>query len=106
MKTTEPLLKVAEVFMSEPCGRFWGYDIGQRVDLRSGVLYPLLHRLRDAGWLTDMWEEPPSDGRRRAPARRCYELTEVGAERLGALLAARPAFDAEVAKPSWVPRPA
>lgn len=85
--------------MADPSSRFWGYDLTQRAGLRSGVLYPLLHRMLEEGWLEDGWEEP-APGRRKAPPRRYYVLTEVGAERLGAVLAARPR---EASKRSWQP---
>lgn len=50
----------------------------QATGLASGTLYPLLHRLLEAGWLTARWEEadPAAQGR---PARRYYRLTPQGA---------------------------
>src|SRR3712207_8962836 len=36
----------------------WGYDLSKRSGVRSGVLYPILRRLLEKGWLTDGWEEP------------------------------------------------
>jgi PadR family transcriptional regulator PadR len=87
--------------MSDPTSRFWGYDLGRRASLRSGVLYPMLHRLLDEGWLVDGWEEPAPAGKRKAPPRRYYELTELGATNLGAVLAARAAG---MPLRSWQPR--
>lgn len=101
MRPTEQLLQVAEVLMSEPTGRFWGYDIGRRAHLRSGVLYPILHRMLDEGWLQDGWDEAPPSGKRKAPPRRYYELTDLGARNLGAALAAR---NAGVPLRSWQPK--
>lgn len=58
-----------------------GYDIGQRIELRSGgilrfnvaSLYPLLYRLEKRGWIRGRWVEKP--GQRR---RRYYRLTPTG----------------------------
>jgi PadR family transcriptional regulator PadR len=54
--------------------------------VRSGVLYPMLTRMLEAGWLTDGWEDPATI-REKRPPRRYYELTDLGRLRLGALLA-------------------
>jgi PadR family transcriptional regulator PadR len=86
MRLTQPLVQVAEVLMSDPSGRHWGYDLSRRARVRSGVLYPMLHRMLDQGWLKDGWEEIPG-GKRQAPPRRYYELTPAGCAELGALLA-------------------
>lgn len=44
-------------------------------DLKSGTLYPLLHSLEQAGWVTAR-EEPTASGR----TRRYYHLTGSGRE--------------------------
>ena len=41
-------------------------------DLPEGTIYPALHRLEEAGWLSSHWDESAS--RRR----RIYELTQKG----------------------------
>jgi transcriptional regulator len=46
---------------------------GDSFDIKEGALYPALHRLRNAGFVVDAWDEAPS-GR---PAR-FYALTETG----------------------------
>ena len=46
-------------------------------DLKSGTLYPLLHTLEQAGWVTAR-EEPAAGGR----TRRYYHLTGSGREQL------------------------
>jgi PadR family transcriptional regulator, regulatory protein PadR len=43
----------------------------------EGTIYPLLSRLRRAGWLDSKWSESPS-----GPPRRYYSLTEEGREAL------------------------
>lgn len=59
----------------------------RKAGVRSGVLYPMLTRMLDEGWLTDGWEnlDPRVD---RRPPRRYYELTDKGKAQLGALLVA------------------
>lgn len=89
MKRTESLIHVAVVLMEDPAAHHWGYDVSKKAKIRSGVLYPILHRMLDEEWLTDGWEETPADGRKRPP-RRYYELTDKGRAQLGALLAAAP----------------
>jgi PadR family transcriptional regulator PadR len=85
MKQTSALLQVAAALMAQPRGRHWGYDLGKQTGLRSGVLYPVLQRMFDHGWLSDGWEDPPETGRRKRPPRRYYEITELGMRELGAL---------------------
>jgi PadR family transcriptional regulator PadR len=86
MKRTKSVGELAVALMADPIGRHWGYELTKQSGLRSGVLYPILHRMLDAGWLEDGWEDPPSGaGKRTRPPRRYYELTDVGREQLGAL---------------------
>ncbi|GAA0744484.1 helix-turn-helix transcriptional regulator [Dactylosporangium roseum] len=53
----------------------YGYELGQRIGLRAGTLYPILMRLRDRGLLEATWESDPPEGR---PARHLYRLTGAG----------------------------
>ena len=71
---------------ANPDGRHWGYEMSRESGLRSGVLYPVLHRMLDEGWLVDGWEEMTKEGRRRPP-RRYYEITDEGRRQMGAVLA-------------------
>lgn len=50
---------------------------GGTFDLPEGTIYPVLHRLEQAGLLSSTWTTPPS-GRRR----RVYTLTRSGTSRL------------------------
>lgn len=86
MRKTHALVQVAMALMVDPAGRHWGYDLAKRAGVRSGVLYPMLTRMLDQGWLTDGWEDP-STIREKRPPRRYYELTEDGRRELGATLA-------------------
>jgi PadR family transcriptional regulator, regulatory protein PadR len=72
-------------FLEAPQDRHWGYDLSKRAGVRSGVLYPILRRMLEQGWLTDGWENPWETGRSRPP-RRYYVLTEEGLSQAGALL--------------------
>ncbi|MGW1676051.1 PadR family transcriptional regulator [Saccharopolyspora sp. NPDC002376] len=79
-------MQVASVLMGNPTSKHWGYELGRQAGVRSGVLYPMLTRMLDEGWLTDGWEDPETiQGR---PPRRYYELTEEGKLELGAVLQA------------------
>lgn len=52
-----------------------GLSLAQETGLSSGTLYPLLSRLRDAGFLESAWREPEVRGR---PPRHAYRLTAAG----------------------------
>ena len=84
-------MQVAIALLERRGERQWGYELGQRAELRSGVLYPILHRLLEQGWLEDGWEEQEGEGSRRRPPRRYYEVTELGERELVALLGSAPA---------------
>jgi PadR family transcriptional regulator PadR len=73
------------VVLDDPVRRHWGYELSKRSGVRSGVLYPMLTRMLDEGWLTDGWEDPTTISNKRPP-RRYYELTDKGRLALGAVL--------------------
>jgi PadR family transcriptional regulator, regulatory protein PadR len=85
MRKTHALIQVALALMEDPTGRHWGYDLSRRAGVRSGVLYPILHRMLDEEWLEDGWEDPAQLGGKRPP-RRYYELTDEGKIALGGVL--------------------
>ncbi len=85
MRKTHALIQVAMALLDEPTSRHWGYELSRKAGVRSGVMYPLLTRLLDEGWLTDGWEDPNTI-REKRPPRRYYELTDKGRLALGALL--------------------
>jgi PadR family transcriptional regulator PadR len=85
MRTTHALVQVALALMARPTERHWGYGLSKESGVRSGVMYPLLTRLLDEGWLVDGWEDESETGGKRPP-RRYYELTEVGRRELGVVL--------------------
>lgn len=86
MRRTHALVQVAMALLDGDGrgARQWGYDLGKRARVRSGVLYPILQRLLDEGWLSDGWEtEDEAIGR---PPRRYYELTDLGRRELGGVI--------------------
>jgi PadR family transcriptional regulator, regulatory protein PadR len=85
MRRTHALIQIAMALMEDPTGRHWGYNLSRRAGVRSGVLYPILHRMLDQGWLEDGWEDPGQLSGKRPP-RRYYELTDEGRIQLGAHL--------------------
>ena len=51
MKRTQPLLQISAALMDHADARHYGYGIIKVTGIRSGVLYPILHRMLDEGWL-------------------------------------------------------
>lgn len=68
-------------------GELHGLGVSRRVEqmtggtfsVQPGSLFPALHRLEEAGWLTSTWQ--PSENNRRA---KFYALTKAGRKQLGA----------------------
>lgn len=66
-------------------GELHGLDISRRIaqmtkgtfQVKPGSLFPALHRMEEAGWLSSQWGE--SDSRRRA---KYYRLTRAGRRQL------------------------
>lgn len=87
MRRTYALVQVALALMIDTSGRHWGYELSKRSGVRSGVMYPILQRMLDKGWLDDGWESQPLAERAKRPPRRYYEVTDEGKIALGALIA-------------------
>jgi PadR family transcriptional regulator PadR len=85
MRMTHALVQVAMVLLDDRDGRHWGYELSKRSGVRSGVLYPMLTRMLDEGWVQDGWEDPTTI-RDKRPPRRYYELTDKGRKELGEVL--------------------
>ncbi|MFE9237758.1 PadR family transcriptional regulator [Streptomyces sp. NPDC007007] len=77
MRKTHALIQVVLALMEDPDGRHWGYELSKQSGVRSGVLYPMLRRMLDDGWLEDGWEEP-SEATGKRPPRRYYKLNAEG----------------------------
>lgn len=85
MRKTKSLTAVLEALLDRPAAEHWGYDLQRQTGIRSGVLYPILRRLLEAGWVEDGWENPEAiEGR---PPRRYYTLTDRGAASARTMLA-------------------
>lgn len=87
MRRTHALVQVALAMLDQPHERLWGYNLSKKARVRSGVLYPMLTRFLNEGWLTDGWEDLAEVRGKKRPPRRYYELTDTGRLALGALLA-------------------
>ena len=69
-------------------GRRYGYELlsvlneltGGVPEMKEGTVYPLLHRLEDAGHITSTWEAHD-----RTPPRKYYLLTRAGESQLEVL---------------------
>jgi PadR family transcriptional regulator, regulatory protein PadR len=67
-------------------GELHGLGVSRRIEqithgtfaVQPGSLFPALHRLEEAGWLTSSWQ--PSENNRRA---KYYTLTRAGRGQLG-----------------------
>jgi PadR family transcriptional regulator PadR len=77
VRVTVAVAKVLAVFLEDPSAQQYGLELMKATDLPSGTLYPILARLREAGWVEASWEQvdPDVEGR---PARRYYVLTPNG----------------------------
>jgi PadR family transcriptional regulator, regulatory protein PadR len=85
MRKTYALVELAMALMSDPKRKHWGYDLSRQSGVRSGVMYPLLTRLLDKGWLEDGWEDA-DPAKTKRPPRRYYEITDLGRIELGAIV--------------------
>jgi PadR family transcriptional regulator, regulatory protein PadR len=87
VRKTYALVQVAAALMSDASAQHWGYDLSRKSGVRSGVMYPILQRMLDEGWLADGWEDQTHLGKAKRPPRRYYKLTDAGKIALGALIA-------------------
>jgi DNA-binding PadR family transcriptional regulator len=76
VRVTAGVAKVLAAFLEDPTADRYGLQLMKATDMPSGTLYPILTRLREAGWVESQWEEfDPSAAR---PPRRYYRLTPAG----------------------------
>jgi transcriptional regulator len=74
------------IFKALATGELHGLGVSRRIEqitdgtfrVQPGSLFPALHRLEEAGWLTSRWEA--SEHNRRA---KFYVLTKAGRKQLG-----------------------
>lgn len=75
MRLTNASIQVVLALLDDTVDAHYGYDLGKRARVRTGVLYPILQRMLLEGWLQDHWEDTALRGR---PARRYYTVTDIG----------------------------
>ena len=97
LRLTLPTVAVLRALLaSQP---LYGFQLMKETGLQSGTLYPILARLRGAGWITGIAEDVDPSIEHR-PARIYYSLTEQGTA--AARLAVEPKVQASVRlKPGW-----
>jgi PadR family transcriptional regulator PadR len=78
-RMTALVARVVRVFLDDPGGPVYGFDLMQRTRLPSGTIYPILARLESAGWIAGQLEPAEEAARQGRPARRLYRLTAEGA---------------------------
>ena len=74
-RVTKATLDVLEALMG-PDDEPYGYKIASRSGRKTGVVYPILDRLEEAGWIDSAWEREQRGD--RGPRRRFYRLTPDG----------------------------
>ncbi|MFJ3876482.1 PadR family transcriptional regulator [Streptomyces sp. NPDC090077] len=57
----------------------YGLDLVRRTGLPNGTLFPILERLRQAGWVERYWEEDAIAEAEGRPRRRFYRISPKGA---------------------------
>jgi PadR family transcriptional regulator PadR len=78
MRITIPTARILAALLAEPDADRYGLELMQATGLASGSLYPIMHRLQEAGWVEARWEQIDASEQGR-PARRFYRLTADGA---------------------------
>ena len=77
MRVSLQTLKLLQVFMEDPAEPRYGLLLMQRTGLKSGTIYPALHRLESEGWLRS-WSEDVDSSAVGRPPRRLYAITPTG----------------------------
>jgi PadR family transcriptional regulator PadR len=77
MRITLSIVRLLQVFLSDPDATRWGYELLKLSGVKRSTLYPALTRLEDAGWIEGKWENVDEEAEGR-PARRYYRLTLEG----------------------------
>jgi PadR family transcriptional regulator PadR len=69
---------VLGALLDRPDAEMYGLEIVRASGLEPGTIYPILQRLRNAGWGSDRWEDPAPGRMQGWPPRRYYRLTVEG----------------------------
>jgi DNA-binding PadR family transcriptional regulator len=72
---------VLGAMLQHPDTELYGLEIIKTSGLEPGTIYPILQRLRGAGWVSDRWEDPEPAHAEGRPPRRYYRLTTEGRAR-------------------------
>ena len=80
MRITHATIQVVVALLDDKLDVHYGYDLGKRARVRTGVLYPILQRMLEEGWLEDHWEDTAAA--RGRPPRRYYTVTDAGRREL------------------------
>ncbi len=81
LRMTVGVLAVLGALLERPDTELYGLEIVRSSGLEPGTIYPILQRLRGAGWVSDRWEDPEPARDEGRPPRRYYHLTAEGRAR-------------------------
>jgi PadR family transcriptional regulator, regulatory protein PadR len=81
LRMTVGVLAVLGALLDRPDTELYGLEIVRASGLEPGTIYPILQRLRGAGWVSDRWEDPEPAHIEGRPPRRYYRLTVEGRAR-------------------------
>ncbi|MGH3946360.1 MAG: PadR family transcriptional regulator [Pseudonocardiaceae bacterium] len=81
LRMTVAVQAVLGALLQQPDTELYGLEIVKASGLEPGTIYPILQRLRGAGWVSDRWEDPESGHTEGRPPRRYYRLTMDGRAR-------------------------
>jgi PadR family transcriptional regulator PadR len=85
MRMTHASVSVARVLMSDPDHEWYGYEVAKQAAVKSGVLYPILSRMRAQDWIVSHWEDTDQHHEAR-PSRYYCQVTPKGRQALRAML--------------------
>lgn len=78
LRMTVGVQAVLGALLQRPDAELYGLEIVKASGLEPGTIYPILQRLRGAGWVSDRWEDPEPAHTEGRPPRRYYRLTTEG----------------------------
>lgn len=81
LRITVAVQAVLGALLQHPDTELYGLEIVRASGLEPGTIYPILQRLRGAGWISARWEDPECAHNEGRPARRYYRLTMEGRAR-------------------------
>jgi DNA-binding PadR family transcriptional regulator len=93
---------VLSEFLKEPMKEQYGFGLMRATGVKSGVLYPLLDRLTQRGWI-DAYDEDIDERAEGRPRRRLYRLTGLGERQ--ARVAVEEFYRGLVPAPNWLINP-